>query len=280
MAWQRILIAPVMLVLASTACIISDAKDAVDTASRAISLLSEIAESGTWTYITEGLEALDTAGGFSGTVDIVQGTSNATGDAITETSETIHWDIQVDADDDVRITEVDNDTVITVVTVDGQSYLEENGSYSCLNDQQGETVFARNLDDAFASYGALAAGVQAISIAEEDGTETINGRNTTRYRLVSKLEEAIEILSEFPSDELRESIEDVPEFYVDGALFIDQETSALMRFNATYADLEENEGTQFTFEVTQLGNQPDISIDPSQITQACPQGGAGQTTGN
>jgi hypothetical protein len=210
----------------------------------------------------------------------VQGTSNATGDAITETSEIIHWDIQVDADDDVRITEVDNDTVITVVTVDGQSYLEENGSYSCLNDQQGETVFARNLDDAFASYGALAAGVQAISIAEEDGTETINGRNTTRYRLVSKLEEALEIMSEFPSDELRESIEDVPEFYVDGALFIDQETSALMRFNATYADLEENEGTQFTFEVTQLGNQPDISIDPSQITQACPQNGTGQTTGN
>ena len=276
MALRRIFLMITMLTLASLACLVSDVKDAVDTVSKAVELLQEIDESGTWTYIGDGLDGIDKANGFAGTIEIIEGATNDTGDTITSVETSIRWSIQTDADDDAAITVIRNDERRDFVVINrGENNVDTyrvtgEGNYECLQSGQTEDdLFATGLDEAFAQYSALAVGVQAISVAEEDGKETINNFSTTRYKLVSKLQEALDILSEFPSEELRQEIADVPEFYINGSLNIDDATKALVGFNAAYADLEKKEGNTFAFEVTELGNQPDISIDESRITVAC-----------
>lgn len=282
MATQRILLVILLLMLASTACILTDLRDAVETVNKAVDLLTEISESGTWTYIGDGVNAITSSEGYKGTITIAEGTTNDTGETITATTSSVRWEISTDADSESRIVTVQNDQTFTFVTVKSDrsdsngnpiyDIYRENatGQYECWTNQDGENeLFAASLSEAFAQYSAVAIGVQAISIAEEDGTESLNGFETTRYKLVSKLQEALDILAEFPSDELQQDIADVPPFYIDGALYIDQESQALVRFEALYADLEKKQGNQFLFELNELGNQPDIQVTPSQIVTPC-----------
>jgi hypothetical protein len=266
-----------MMSLASTACIFSDIKDTVDTVNKAVDLLQEIEESGTWTYVGDGLEAIDQAGGFAATLQITEGATNTSGDQITTAETNIRWQITADAEGDAQIITSQNDQRREFIIInkggneaDEVYLLTPEGEYRCQKSgEPSSDLFATSIEEAFAQYSAVAVGVQAISVAEEDGAETINDFETTKYKLVSKLEEALDILKEFPSEDLRKSIEDVPEFYVNGALYIDQETKALIRFEADYANLEEKKGNQIRFEIADLGEQEDIDIDPAKVSVPC-----------
>jgi hypothetical protein len=270
---KRISILLSLLVLPALACIISDIQDTVETLSKAAELLQEIDESGTWTYISEGTEQLSQSDGYVATVNATQGSVNATGDTITEVTETLLWEITQDADDDSMITVTRDGETRNYLMVDNESYILEDGQYRCLQGgDYDEDVFATGASEVFREYSATAIGVQLMSVAERDGDETINDFDTEKYNLVSKLQEAIDILAELPSDELRQELNQTGDFYVNGSLNIDKASRALIRFNAQYADLEKMEGTDFTFEVSQLGGIPDITKpDASQISEACPE---------
>jgi hypothetical protein len=271
---KPILILPAILLMSSLACIVSDVKDAVDTVSKAVTLLQEIDESGTWKYIGDGVDAIDKADGFAANIQITEGTSDSTGQNITTTDTSIRWAISSDAEGDATITTVrDDETTDYVVINKGENPSEiylvtDAGNYECQAGDDGN-IFATDIGDAFAQYSALAVGVQVMSVANEDGKETVNGFSTTKYTLESKLEEAIEIMKDFPSDELQKELEDVPDFYINGTLYIDNTTKALVRFEAQYADLDQSKGNQFTFDMTELGNQPDVSVDPAKVTVPC-----------
>jgi hypothetical protein len=202
-----------------------------------------------------------------------------------ETTDRLVWEISVDAQGDSALRVIRNDEVRNFITVNQETYRVEGDTYVCVRyvNSQGQTMvvtqsgedelFASDTDEAFAAYSLISAGVQVMSVAEEDGSETLNGITTTRYKLISKLPEALEILKEFPSDDLQQTIEDIPPFYIDGAINIDTTTQALIRFSSVYADLEKKQGNTFLYAVSELGNQPDITApDPAKITTPC-QGG-------
>ncbi len=279
MGHWRILLVIGLLMSASFACqVIEDVQQAIETVDRAVQLLQEIEESGTWQYAGDGIDALNNAGGYAGTLEIMRGQTNPAGDEILELEENVRWQISTDADGESRIVDIRNDERREFITVrpanatsdqQRETYLVNNdGTLECVTNTTND-AFATSLSDAFAEYSALAVGVQALSVAEEDGSETINGVQTTRYRLESRLQEALDILGDFPSGDLQQTVNEVPEFYVDGTLYIAQNSGELMRFNAAYADLDAQRGNNFTFEVSELGNQPDVTLDESQIVEPC-----------
>lgn len=263
----------VMLMLASLACLVSDVKDAVETINKGVQLLQEIDESGTWKYISEGMDGLNNTNGYAAAVTVTRGTTNDAGDTITRVTETLVWNIRTDADDDSMIEVIRDGETRSYLIVDNQAYRIEDGRYFCLQSGQNEEeIFAAGVDGAFFKYSAESAGVQVMSVAESAGSETVNGFDTEKYTLISKLQEALDILKEFPSEELQQEIADVPPFYINGVLNVDKTTRALIRFDAQYANLDKKEGNAFRFEVTELGNQPDFTApEPDQISQACTQ---------
>lgn len=263
----------VMLMLASLACLVSDVKDAVETINKGVQLLQEIDESGTWKYISEGMDGLNNANGYAAAVTVTRGTTNDAGDTITSVTETLVWNIRTDADDDSMIEVIRDGETRSYLIVDDQAYRIEDSRYFCLQSGQNEEeIFAVGVDGVFFKYSAESAGVQVMSVAESAGSETVNGFDTEKYTLISKLQEALDILKEFPSEELKQEIADVPPFYINGALNVDKTTRALIRFDAQYANLDKKEGNVFRFEVTELGNQPDFTApEPGQISQACTQ---------
>lgn len=263
----------VMLMLSSLACLVSDVKDAVETINKGVQLLQKIDESGTWKYISEGMEGLNNANGYAAAVTVTRGTTNDAGDTITSVTETLVWNIRTDADDDSMIEVIRDGETRSYLIVGDQAYRIEDGRYFCLQSGQNEEeIFAVGVDGVFVKYSAESTGVQVMSVAESAGSETINGFDTEKYTLISKLQEALDILKEFPSEELQQEIADVPPFYINGALNVDKTTRALIRFDAQYANLDKKEGNTFRFEVTELGNQPDFTApEPGQISQACTQ---------
>lgn len=269
---SRILLPLLMLMGAALACDLSDVEDAVETVSKAVDLLQEISDSGTWKYTTEGIDALEKADGFAAEATLTSGSTTQTGESITQVNREVLWSISVDAQGDSMLRIVQDDTVLNYLTVDNKRYLINNdGTYSCDDTTDEQDIFAGNVGDLFVQYSASAIGVQAISVAERESTnESLNGFTTTKYRLVSKLQEALDILKEIDSADLKKEIEGVPPFYIDGAIYIDNATKALVRFEATYSDLERFEGNTFIFNVTTLGNQPDYTApDPAQIVKQC-----------
>ncbi|NJL96032.1 MAG: hypothetical protein HC915_21015 [Anaerolineae bacterium] len=278
-----------LLMLGSLACgVLNDVQDAVQTVSRSVELLQEIDESGTWRYIGDGLNALDTQpGGYALTITLTEGTTNDTGDTLLEVTERIIWEASVDEQGDTRIRATRGDEVREYLSVQEgnqqRTYRIEGGNYICLSSGDGttanedEVLFAASVDEAFLTYSLLSAGVQVMSVAQADGTDTVSEVATERFTLISKLPEAIEILADFPSEELRQSLEDIPEFYIAGSLHVAQQSRALMRLDSTYADLETKEGNQFAYLVNELGNQPDHTPpDPAQVTQPCQEAQQGQ----
>jgi hypothetical protein len=282
MRFRPVLLVMLLLVSSSFACIATDVKDAVETLDKTAELLQEIAESGTWTYITKAMDALSkNPDGYTATVQFVEGTT-AGSVTITEETDRMLWEMSVDEQGEsiIRVTHQDN--VREYLNVNSQLYLIEDGKYRCVQEGSDEGgVFGTDAAEVFAQYSGLALGLQTMSVAEEDGTETINNIATKRYKLISKLEEAVEILSEFPSDDLQKELDELPEFEVEGTLYIDAATEAVIKFDASYANLDENKGNQFVFEITELGGQPDYTMPAeADIVEACPEPAATPTAGS
>ena len=270
------------LLISTLACSFTDdAQKAIETVSKSAELLQEIADSGTFKYIADGMTALDNQpGGYASRITLLEGTTDTTGQTITDTTNSVVWTISTDEQGSTHANVVRNDETYEFISVEDKTYRIEDGQYRCVAYKEGDEwltvsqdendLTSVRADEIFAGYSFLTAGLASFSVAEKGAAETINGVATTQYTLVNKLDEAKTILSEFPSDDLQQSLEDVPAFYVNGTLYIADESKALMRYQAQYANLDDQKGNQFNFEVTELGNQPDITApQESQITVPC-----------
>jgi hypothetical protein len=275
------LIAIVLLLLTSMACQLSnDVKNAVDTVDQASALLREISDKGTWRYVTKGLDVLkNQTEGYQATVQFQEGPGTpATGYSGT-LSRDVTVALQVDGQNDMLANVTTGgqtqqffvDGIAADATMQSNVYLLQNGRYACVSDAPEAQIIRNGIDGVFAEYGDEAAGLELLSIAEYDDDVDVAGRTTNHYQLESRINEALDLLDKFDSGELRSKVEAAGQFELSGDLYIDQETEALMRLNATYAQVDTQRLVTFGFEITQWGGIPDIP-DPTAdlIDRPCP----------
>jgi hypothetical protein len=275
------LIAIVLLLLTTMACQLSnDVKNAVDTVDQASALLREISDKGTWRYVTKGLDVLkNQTEGYQATVQFQEGPGTPTTGYSGTLSRDVMVALQVDGQNDM-LTNVTTGGQTQQFFVDGMAanaatqsnvYLLQNGRYTCVSDAPEAQIIRNGIDGVFAEYGDEAAGLELLSIAEYDDDVDVAGRTTSHYQLESRINEALDLLDKFDSGELRSKVEAAGQFELSGDLYIDQETEALMRLNATYAQVDTQRLVTFGFEITQWGGIPDIP-DPTAdlIDRPCP----------
>jgi hypothetical protein len=275
----RLLVLMIMLAVPAMACgVLNDAKDVVETVDAAVNLLQEIEKSGTWEYISDGLQGLeDQDQGYTATVHLRDGSVNSDRQFESPLKMDVVVDIQVDADGDMLLL-VDEGSEKRQYFIEHSAddsspthvYRIEDGRYNCVKTGEDDSVFDTGLDGIFEQYAGLAVGAQFLSVAKENGDGKIVERDVKEYELESKVAEALKILEKIDSPELKEKIAESGEFALSGSLAIDKKTGALMQFISTYDDLDDQRRTEFTFEITQWGDVSDIPAPTAdQITTAC-----------
>ncbi|NDJ77413.1 MAG: hypothetical protein GYB65_14265 [Chloroflexi bacterium] len=254
--------------------VIDDIRDVVETVDEAITLLQQLDESGTWDYVSDGVDGLiDQENGYLATVRFDHTQTGFADDSFTV-------ELEVDGDNDAWATVFRNGDP-TRYFIDappenvGESHVyrrNPQGSYDCVTSAGGDDTLERllrnGIDSIFNDYSDVAVGVQLLSVANEVDETTIAGRAVTHYEIESKIDDALDILRRFDNEELEAKIEEAGDFEVGGDLYIDNETSALLMFTSTYHSTRTTERVTLRFEVTQWGGV--ANIEPPEVANACP----------
>jgi hypothetical protein len=139
-----------------------------------------------------------------------------------------------------------------------------------VRDGDEDRLLRDGVSSAFEEYSIEATGIHLLSVANEVGDETLAGRAATHYELVSKLPEALEILTKLDSQDLQAKIAEAGTFDLSGDLYVDQQTDAILRFDSVYVQMDKQRRMEFTFAITQWGGMPDIpEPGAGQIAVAC-----------
>jgi hypothetical protein len=270
-----------VLMGATLACGLSDdVQDTVKTVDEAVALLQDIKDSGTWTTVSDGLDELDNQDeGYALTIHLRDGDTNDADEMMEPPVKDVIMVVRVDAHDHATIQLVENDQTRTYFVEDYRTSLEgspvyqiKNGRYICVQDDEAERLFRNGPGSAFEAYAITATGVQWLSVAQEndDGDETIAGRDASRYDLESRVPDAQKILERFDNKELQARVDAAGAFELTGTLYLDQETLALVRFESIYDDTAHHRRTEFLFEITEWGSTPDIlAPSASEIDLLC-----------
>jgi hypothetical protein len=246
-----------------TAC---GVQDKVQTVDEAVSLLQDIKDRGTWTTVSDGLEALDDQHeSYALTAQFSSGQADSS------------LQISVDAGAHALVEITENGQTRTYFVENYRSssdssviYQIDAGRYTCAVDNDAARLLAHGPASLFDAYAITATGVQTLSVAEKDknGGGTIAGRDTSRYDLVSRVPDALTILGRLDNPELQAKVDAAGHFELSGALYLDKDTAALLRFDNTYTD--DQRQTAFSFEITQWGAVPDIPVPAaSDIETPC-----------
>lgn len=226
-------------------------QDKVETVDEAVSLLQDIKDRGTWTYISDGLDALDDQEeSYAFTVRFNETTLQISVDA------DAHALIEITENNQKRAYFVDNyrssAEASTIYQIDA-------GQYECAAGDDTR-LFLHGPASLFDAYAVTATGVQTLSVAQKDksGDGTIAGRDVSRYDLESRVPDALKILGRLDNPELQAKVDAAGPFELTGALYLDQDTLALLRFDSTYG--VDQSQTVFSFEITQWGKVPDIPV--------------------
>jgi len=269
-----------LLMSALSACsTLEGMKDTADTVDQAVNLLHEIDENGTWQQIADGLENLSAQKqGFAAAVHLHEGKVDRAGNIEDPPDQNVTMIIQVDAENNalLHIVEVGQGRDYLVEgfrATPGSSriYRVENGQYFCAEAADEGYWLQNGLNGVFERYGITAASVQFLTVTNKTGDETIANRPATRYRLESKIPEALAILKKLDNTELQRRVDAAGKSQITGELYLDKDTQALLRFVSTSDDPDAGQRIEFSFEITQWGGINDIPrpVD-SQIAVACP----------
>ena len=268
-----------VLTTAISACgSLSDAKDKADTVDQAVNLLHEIDENGTWKQITDGIDNLaEQKQGFAAAFLVREGKTDSAGNFEDPLDQGVTLAVEVDAENNalIHVTEAGQTRDYLVegyLDVSGPSrmYQIENGQYSCVGAGDDGGWLQNGVASVFETYAVNAAGVQLLSVIDEVEDETVAKRSATHYRLESRISDAVAILKKVDNSELQQRVDAAGKFRLAGDLYLDKDTQALLRFGSRYDDLDSGRRTEFSFEITQWGNVPDIPAPAeSQIAVAC-----------
>jgi hypothetical protein len=229
-------------------------QDKVQTVDEAVSLLQDIKDRGTWTTVSDGLDALDDQHeSYALTVQFSTGQADST------------LQISVDAAAHALVEIAENGRTRTYFVEDYRSstdssviYQIDAGRYTCAVDDDAARLLAHGPASLFDAYAVTATGIQTLSVVEKDknGGGTIAGRDASRYDLVSRVPDALTILGRLDNPELQAKVDAAGHFELSGALYLDKDTAALLRFDSTYT--ADQGQTAFSFEISRWGGVLDI----------------------
>jgi hypothetical protein len=243
-------LAIVLLLLLSGVLTACGLQDKVETVDEAVSLLQDIKDRGTWTTVSDGLDALDDQQeSYRLAVQFNDTTLQISVDAVA------HALAEITENNQKRAYFVEDYRSSADVPA---IYQIDAGRYTCAAGDDIARLFVHGPASLFEAYAITATGVQTLSVAEKDenGERTIAGRDTSRYDLVSRVPNALKILSRLDNPELQAEVDAAGSFELTGALYLDKDSAALLRFDSTYTDGQQQ--TAFSFEITQWGAVPDI----------------------
>lgn len=270
------------LLAAVLACgLTDDVQDVVDTVDEGVDLLQEIDDSGTWTYLTDGLDALADQAGYAAVVRLQAGPVDEAGGWAGARDDDVTVSFKVDSDRDVLVMVIKNDRLWEYfIDTSGDStgettrvYQIEDGRYACLD--SGDDLRLLSLDSLFEDYAGQAVGAQLLSVAKEveDEEAAVAGRTATHYTLESRVPEALEMIKKLDNQDLQARLDQAGLFEFSGNLYLDEDTGALLRFDSLYHDITGQRRVDFAFEVTQWGGVTDLPDPaPDAITSACEEG--------
>lgn len=274
---RRVLLCMCLAVIVAACGSLDESREVVDTVDEAVSLLQAVENNSAWDTITDGLDDLDSQpGGYTAMVSLRRGVPDGAGNFDGIPDQDFIINLIVDKDGDVLLSVITGEetTDYLLDTADDPAVpphvyrLTEDQGY-CVPGDAERTRWGAGLRGIFAEYDVQARGVRLLAVVvKKDSDDKIVGRDVTRYDLESKLPEALAVLERLDSADLQSLLDQVGVFELSGALYLDQDTQALMRFSSVYEDAGER--LEFSFDITGWGEVDDITApDAAQGTEAC-----------
>jgi hypothetical protein len=269
---RRAGLALALLLTATLACgFVDDIRGTVNTVDRAVELLDDLEQNGTWNTVSDGLDALrDQDAGYTAAVVFTR--SGAGLDNPDPAAMTIRLHVDGQRNALVQITEgttLTNYFIQTDRGTDTALYEIDRNEYRCVS--AGDHVLRNSVDSLFEDAAIAATGLRLLSVVEKTDDVEVLGRDATDYQLVSKVPDALDIVTEFDNADLQTRLDATGPFDLSGSLIIDDKTGALLYFESTYTVSEPHETIYLSFEITQWDGIPDIPLPTeAQIVEACP----------
>lgn len=261
---RRVLLCMCLAVIVAACGSLDESREVVDTVDEAVRLLQAVENNSAWDVITDGLDDLDShPDGYTAIVSLRRGVPD----------EDFIINLMVDKDGDALLSVIagEETTGYLLGTADDPAVLPhvyrltEDQGY-CVTGDAERARWGAGLRGIFTEYGVQARGVRLLAVVvKKDNDDKIVGRDVTRYDLESKLPEALAILERLDSADLQSLLDQSGVFELSGALYLDQDTQALMRFSSVYE--EAGERLEFSFDVTGWGGVDDITVPDA--TQTC-----------
>jgi len=256
-----------ILVMSAAACgALDETQDKANTVDEAVSLLQAVDNDSTWSYVADGLDELDALEhGYALQTHFRETSADDSGASDTQAEQAIT--IQVDADDDALI-EITSSGQSETYFVQGYHdtaerapvYRVEANRYACAWQDDRAAWFQNGPEGLFAAYGIEAMGVRLLLVAErdEDGDEPIAGRDAIRYKVESRVDDARDILARLDNEALQTAVDAAGTLDFSGALYLDEDTLALLQVESTYTEPSAQRRTEFRFEITAWDDVADI----------------------
>ena len=244
------------LLVVLTAC---GLEDKVETVDQSVSLLQELDSAGLGIMVGDGVVDLASdSPGYHATLAWENGTGS------------VALEVRADAGGSVQFAEADGATY-HYDTEQGYLYELDAGQFACVQDGAAYERYHTGLRSAFDAAEVFTTGARLMVVTEEDedaGDLTHLERDVTRYTLVSRLEDAREILERVANDDLQARVSDATgDFELAGELLLDDETWALMVY--IHRITIDDQVSEFSFTVTQWDDVDDLPT-PTEATVSVP----------
>ena len=274
----RIGLASMLLALLLSACATFDeTRETADTVDDAVALMQAVDERGVAGRVGQGVNDLGAAGvGYEAAVVVRQGRLNADGALDSAVTSEQHYTLRVDAEGDLQAALSGGESPATYVVPGDQPspapvYRVAGDSYVCASDVPAATGLGDGLAGLIAAHGALAAAPQTLSVIAEPEETTVAGREATQHTLVAQVEDALRILDTYGGDAaLEQAVAAAETVTLSGEAAFDDGTGALLRLHTTTTRRDQDQWTEFRFEVTQWDGVPEVARpDAAQIAVPC-----------
>ena len=253
-----------------------ETRETASTVDDAVALMQAVDERGAAARASAALDDLVAAGaGYEATVLGRQGRLNADGAADTAAASEWRYSLRVDTEGDLLAEYTGGEATATYVVAGDEPapapvYRVAADGYNCASDDPAAVGLRAGLAGLIAAHDALTAGTRTLAVIAEPLEVTVASREATQYTFVSRVPDALQILDEYDDNVLEQAIAVAETVTFAGTVVIDDATGALLRLFSTTLLRDEGQWIEFSFELTQWGNVPDVARpDAAQMAVPC-----------
>lgn len=270
-------VAALLAVLLSGCGALDDTQETVNTVDDSVALLQDLDRRAAWDMLADGFDALiDNGVGFVAEAKIA-----SPGDDTAALSLTITVD--ADSHAEIVVQRADDATAPAHYRVDLDPGNEPDAAYRqiapetfCLPDDTVTEWLGAGLPRLFDRYGLQELLQQTLAVTEwdEDAEPEQAGREGDLYAVESRVDDALDLLSAFDNDDLRERVAASPAgaLRTSGSLILDESTGALLHLELVMTASDAGAAQPVArFTITQWDDVAAISLpDPAAISDRCP----------